>query len=121
MWSPTEEKGLTIPYQNISLHAAQGAGARGEESRGCIYMQLDGATHLLSDAHANGEDEEEDEGVTELVEVHITPSDESTSCTTIHPRPALPNCRSVLLFLALSYRFLGETVDCSVSILRRTV
>jgi hypothetical protein len=110
MWSPTEEKGLTIPYQNISLHAAQGAGARGEESKGCIYMQLDGATHLLSDSHASGEDEEEDEGVTELVEVHITPSDESTSRTTTHPRQTLPNCRSVLLFLALSYRSSGE--DC---------
>lgn len=91
MWSPTEEKGLTIPYQNISLHAAQSAGARGEESKGCIYMQLDGATHLLSDAHANGEDEEEDEGVTELVEVHITP-DESASCTS-HPRPTPSTCR----------------------------
>jgi hypothetical protein len=86
VWSKEEEKGLTIPYQNISLHAAQASGARGIESKGCIYMQLDGATHLLSDVHANGSEEEEDEGATELVELHITPEDEST-CTpsTRHP------------------------------------
>ena len=72
---------MTIPYQNISLHAAQGPSARGEGEKGCIYMQLDGATHLLSEAPVNGEDGEEDEGITELVEVHITPADESTCPT----------------------------------------
>lgn len=88
IWSKEDEKGLTIPYQNISLHAAQAAGSRGNESKACIYMQLDGATHLLSDVHANGNDEEEeDEGVTELVELHITPDDESTCTSPPIPLP----------------------------------
>jgi|SRR5579871_221978 len=84
IWSEAESKGITIPYPNISLHAAQGSGSRGEGSKACIYMQLEGASHLEADPTTNGhthhteEQEEEEEEMGELVELHITPSDETT-------------------------------------------
>ena len=88
MWSETESKGLTVPYTNIALHAAQATGSRGENSRGCIYMQLEGASHLMSESTTNGNDtheypeevDDEDDAGNGLVEVHLTPADEST-CT----------------------------------------
>lgn len=83
LWSEDETKGLTIPYTNISLHAAQASGSRGETSRGCIYMQLDGAEHLMSGSTTNGNshhapEEEDDEESIDFIELHITPADEST-------------------------------------------
>jgi hypothetical protein len=85
LWSEEESKGLTILYTNISLHAAQAPGSRDGNSRGCIYMQLDGAEHLLSGSTTNGNshespEEEDDEGSIHFVELHLTPADEST-CT----------------------------------------
>jgi hypothetical protein len=92
LWSEEEAKGLTIPYTNISLHAAQAPGSRGENSRGCIYMQLDGAEHLMSGSTTNGnghhvpEGDDEEDSI-DFVELHIIPADEST-CT-----PPDPNLR----------------------------
>lgn len=85
-WSETDSKGLTIPYTNISLHAAQAPESRGQGSRGCIYMQLDGASHLISESTTNGnnhespdlEEEGDDEDTRGLVEIHLIPSDGST-------------------------------------------
>ena len=85
MWSETDSMGLAVPYPNIALHAAQALGSRGENSRGCIYMQLDGASHLFSESAANGHGQEspddQEEAMDELVEIRFTPADEST-CTT---------------------------------------
>ena len=85
LWSPTEEKGVTIPYTNISLHAAQAVGARGENAPASIYMQLEGASHLTSEPATNGHgrrpSEEDEEDSSDLVEVHLVPADEST-CNT---------------------------------------
>jgi len=84
IWSHPENKGLTIPYVNISLHAAQAASTTsGESTPARIYMQLDHASHLLPESTTNGsshisrEDEEYDfaEG---FVEIHIVPNDPST-------------------------------------------
>ena len=84
MWSEADSKGLTIPYPNISLHAAQAPGSRGENSRGCIYMQLEGASHLAVESTANGgahvSTDEQDEDMNELAELNLIPADEST-CT----------------------------------------
>lgn len=80
-------------------------------------MQLDGATHLLSDAHADGEDEEEDEGVTELVELHITPADEST-CT---PPPTFLLVNISPFTFHLPWNFVRAFYNCSIPILRRTM
>ena len=47
-------------------------------------MQLEGASHLTSESATNVneqealEDEDEDEDMSELVEIHLTPEDEST-------------------------------------------
>jgi len=83
LWSEEESKGLTIPYTNISLHAAQAPGSRDEHSRGCIYMQLDGAEHLMAGSTTNGnshESSEEEDGEDSIpfVELRLTPADEST-------------------------------------------
>jgi Regulator of volume decrease after cellular swelling len=96
LWSESDSKGLTIPYTNISLHAAQAPGSRGEGSRGCIYMQLDNASHLISSESAtNGnnhespddvEEEEEDSDTRGLVEVYLVPSDESTCNSSVFVR-----------------------------------
>jgi hypothetical protein len=47
-------------------------------------MQLEGASHLTSESVSNGNEHEspeaEDDEMAELVEIHITPEDEST-CT----------------------------------------
>jgi len=84
MWSDVENRGVTIPYVNISLHAAQAASttpAGATPAR--IYMQLDHASHLLPESttngnnHVSGEDEEEDLAGG-LVEIHIVPNDPST-------------------------------------------
>lgn len=88
LWSDAESKGLSIPYTNIALHAAQGPRSRGENSRGSIYMQLEGASHLMSESTANGNNTHgspedcggEDDAANGLVEVHLTPTDDST-CT----------------------------------------
>ena len=85
MWSETASKGLTMPYPNISLHAAQAPGSRGENSPGCIYMQLDGTSCLLSESTTNGHTQETPDGEEggdkdELVEMHLVPADESTCC-----------------------------------------
>jgi len=84
IWSDAENMGVTIPYVNISLHAAQAASATpGESTPARIYMQLDGASHLLPESttngnnHVSGEDEEEDPAGG-LVEIHIVPNDPST-------------------------------------------
>lgn len=88
LWSETDSKGLVLPFPNISLHAAQAPGSRGENSNGCIYMQLEGASHLISESATNGNrhesPENEDDDMAELVEVHLIPSDEST-CTSNFP------------------------------------
>jgi Regulator of volume decrease after cellular swelling len=82
LWSETDSKGLAIPFPNISLHAAQAPGSRGENSRGCIYMQLEDTSHLMSGSATNGNSREspenEDDEMAELVEVNLIPADEST-------------------------------------------
>ena len=98
LWSEEESKGLTIPYTNISLHAAQAPGSRDGNSRGCIYMQLDGAEHLLSGSTTNGNshespEEEDDEGSIHFVELHLTPADESTCKQPPSPPAATPRQR----------------------------
>jgi Regulator of volume decrease after cellular swelling len=84
VWSETESKGITIPYPNISLHASQAAGARNPDAPGCIYMQLEGASNLTHEpginGHAHGSHDDDEDDTSELVEIHLTPPDEST-CT----------------------------------------
>jgi hypothetical protein len=84
VWSETESKGITIPYPNISLHAVQAAGSRNPDAPGCIYMQLEGASHLTHEPGTNGQSHDsysnDEDDTSELVEIHLIPSNEST-CT----------------------------------------
>lgn len=53
-------------------------------------MQLEGASHLTSESASNGNAHEspeaEDDEMSELVEIHVTPEDESTCSTTLRCR-----------------------------------
>ena len=82
LWLPSEEKGIAIPYTNISLHAAQAAGTRGQNSPACIYMQLDGAAVLTSEPAANGNSHrtegDDDDEAGGLLELRLVPANQST-------------------------------------------
>jgi hypothetical protein len=85
IWSETESKGIAIPYPNISLHATKARGARGKIAPACIYMHLNGAANLKSKSTNESiedlsEEKDKDGETDELVEMHLTPRDEST-CT----------------------------------------